>query len=225
MTPGSEPIDRSGSQAVLIGVSTYHDPAFPPIPAAANSLREMQRILVDPRLCVWPADQVTTIRDPVDWRPLLTKLRRLARDTTGALMLYFVGHGTMTPASELVLAVTDTIADDADVTGLVYSWVRAALEESPAKVKAVILDCCYSGRAIAARTVDVLGEEEYLADRVDVRGTYTLTAADRQAHAGRHDTCTAFTGAFVDLVRDGIPGGPPVLTFSDLYPCLQKRPT
>jgi hypothetical protein len=219
MALGTDRIDRSGSHAVLIGVSTYQDPSFPPVPAAGNSLRGMHRMLVDEELGGWSSDQVTPISDPVDCRRVMSDLRRLAQDTSGVLLLYFVGHGTVTENGDLVLAVSDTIADEPDVTGLEYSKIRSVLRGSPAKVKAVVLDCCYSGRII-----DVLaGDGQFLADSTDITGAYTLTAADRTAHAGQAGACTAFTGELLDLIRTGIAGGPPVLTFAELYPHLRRR--
>ncbi|SFF91488.1 translation initiation factor eIF2A [Actinacidiphila alni] len=167
----------------------------------------------------WPQDRVTSLSNPVDCRRVISDLRRIAQDTDGVLLVYFVGHGTVSTNGELVLAVTDTVADEADVTGLEYSKIRTALLGSPAKVKAVVLDCCYSGRAI-----DVLaGDEQFLADSTDIRGTYTLTAADHVAHAGRPGACTAFTRELLDLIGTGIAGAPPVLTFADLYPHLRRN--
>ncbi|MEW2306905.1 caspase family protein, partial [Streptomyces sp. NPDC006655] len=118
-------------------------------------------MLVDEELGGWPDDQVTAIPDPVDCRRVMSDLRRHAQNTNGVLLLYFVGHGTVTTNGELVLAVSDTIADEPDVTGLEYSKIRSVLRDSPARVKAVVLDCCYSGRAI-----DVLaGDQQHLAVR------------------------------------------------------------
>ncbi|WP_149830497.1 caspase, EACC1-associated type [Streptomyces tailanensis] len=219
MTPGTEPIDRSGSRALLIGVSTYQDPDFPSVPAAGNSLQGMRQMLVDEELGGWSNDQVLPIPDPVDCRRVMSDLRRHAQNTSGVLLLYFVGHGTVTENGDLVLAVSDTIADEPDVTGLEYSKIRSVLRGSPAKVKAVVLDCCYSGRVI-----DVLGGDgQHLADITAIQGAYTLTAADLAAHAGKADTCTAFTGELLDLIGAGVAGGPPVLTFADLYPHLRQR--
>ncbi|MGW3956387.1 caspase, EACC1-associated type [Streptomyces sp. NPDC004752] len=219
MTPRPDRINRSGSRAVLIGVSKYQDPSFPPVPSAEKSLRGLHQMLVNEESGGWPQDRVTCIPDPVDCRRVISDLRHLAQETYGVLLVYFVGHGTVTANGDLVLAVTDTIAEEADVTGLEYSKIRSALLGSPAKVKAVVLDCCYSGRAI-----DILaGDGNFLADSTDIRGTYTLTAADRVAHAGQAGACTAFTGELLDLISTGIAGGPPVLTFAELYPHLRRR--
>lgn len=220
----SEPLRAPEGHAVLIGISNYGDPEFPPIPAAANSLNGMLALLTDPQLCGWRPDQVTVIRDARDSARLAQQLRRVARATSGPLLIYYVGHGTAISTGELCLILADTDGEDADLTGLEYTKVKRILLESPASVKVVILDCCYSGRAIEA-----LGsaEADQLARLSDVRGVYTLTAADSLAHVVSPDlqatSPTSFTGQLLALVRAGLPGGPEQLTLADLYPHLRQQ--
>jgi hypothetical protein len=219
MKPAADPLDRAGSRAILIGTANYADTRVLPRPSARTSLHAMHRMLVDARFGGWRYDQVTAIEDPTDCRRLAQDIRRIAKGTTGALLVYFVGHGILAPTGELILLLTDTDSDYADVTGLEFTRIRDALLDSPAQVKIIILDCCYAGRAIntLASTADGL------VDNTEVRGAYTLTAADRAAHAGQPDGCTSFTGQFLDLISTGVPGAPQVLTFADLYPHLRHR--
>ncbi|MGW4639274.1 caspase, EACC1-associated type [Sphaerisporangium sp. NPDC004334] len=216
----AEPADHSRSQALLIGTSVYDDTWFPSLPAVANSLREMRTILTDLSLCGWPLERTVVIEDPVDVRKVVQRLRRVARATTDVLLVYFAGHGTITPRGQLCMVFKDTDSDDVDITGLEFERLRSALLESPAHTKIVILDCCYSGRAIEALAGNV-------ADSTDTRGVYTLTASDHTAHvvALEHqgDRATSFTQELVDLVRSGIPGGPDRLTLSDIYFHLRRR--
>ncbi|WP_433436022.1 cell division protein CrgA [Nonomuraea sp. CA-141351] len=216
-----DPPDRSRSRAVLIGTAYYQDSSFPRLPAAANSLHGMYDILTDPSLGGWPADRVTMIEDPVDAPKLVQTLRRLARDVEDVLLLYFVGHGTILPNGHLCLTLSDTDADDPDVTGLEYERVRRLLLDHPAHVRMVILDCCYAGRAITALS------GSGVADYTDVRGAYTLTASDLTARVPPLDeqafSLTAFTGELVDLVRTGIPGEASLLTLNTIYSHLRRR--
>ena len=213
--------DYSGSRAVLIGTATYHDPEFPPLPAAANSLTGMRQILTDPALCGWPHERITVVKDPTDAPRLVQTLRRLARDADGVLLLYFVGHGVILRQGRLCLVLADTDAEDPDITGLEYQRVREALLDSPARLKVVILDCCYSGRAIEALS----GSD--VASSTDIRGVYTLTASDHTAHvpplAQQSRATTSFTGELLDLIRTGIPAGPELLTLDTIYSHLRHR--
>jgi WD40 repeat protein len=213
--------DYSGSRAALIGTATYHDPEFPPLPAAANSLTGMRQILTDPALCGWPHERITVVKDPTDAPRLVQTLRRLARDADGVLLLYFVGHGVILRQGRLCLVLADTDAEDPDITGLEYQRVREALLDSPARLKVVILDCCYSGRAIEALS----GSD--VASSTDIRGVYTLTASDHTAHvpplAQQSRATTSFTGELLDLIRTGIPAGPELLTLDTIYSHLRHR--
>lgn len=214
--------DYSRSRAILIGTSTYQDPLFPPLPAVANSLRGLQDVLTDPGLCGWPTDRTTVLEDPTDVRRLTQTLRRLVRDTEDVLFVYFAGHGTIVRRGQLCLVVADTDASDPDITGLEFERVREALLDSPAQTKIVILDCCYSGRAI-----ETMSGADAVADGTDTRGVYTLTASDHTAHVVALDeqagAYTSFTGELLDLVRAGIANGPPRLPLNLVYLHLRRR--
>src|SRR5579859_5612375 len=117
----------SRSRAVLIGTAAYQDAGFLQLPAAANSLAGVQQVLTDPGLCGWLPDQVTVMENPTDARRVVQALRQLARGTKGVLLIYFVGHGVMLPSGRLCLTLSDTVAEDPDITGLEYDRVREAL--------------------------------------------------------------------------------------------------
>jgi hypothetical protein len=212
------------SRAALIGVAAYDDASFTPVPAARNSLAGMRALLTDPALCGWPDGDVSVIEDPRQPGRLARQIRELGRDAAGVLLVYYAGHGQLTARGELCLTVTDTVATDPDYTGVPFGWIRDALRESPARVKVIILDCCYAGQAIEA-----LGQPDGIPDLTHVKGAYTLTATarNRTAHVsppGEQDAaCTSFTAELIALARSGIPGGPAGLTLSALYPHLRRR--
>lgn len=212
------PIDR----ALLIGVRRYQDERFPSIEGARHSLEGMRRMLIDPGAAGWPRECVTARLDPVDSRQVITEIREAAETTTGTLLLYFVGHGAILPTGKVALAVTDTRRSQVDVTGVDYDYVRDALHRSPAQVKIVILDCCHSGRALEG-----LSSGEF-AEQTEIRGTYSLAAAMAVAHVPppreqRAGARTSFTGELLDLIVEGVPGGPRQLGLDDLYRHLLPR--
>ncbi|MFJ8628878.1 caspase family protein [Kitasatospora sp. NPDC093550] len=222
MTDQPGPPDFATSRAILIGTGTYQRSGFQPLPAALNSLTAVRQVLTDPRLCGWPPDRITAIPDPSDIRELLPQLRELARETRGVLLLYYVGHGVILPRGQLCLTLTDTNPDHPDAGGLVYDRVREVFLDSPAKVKVVVLDCCYSGRAIEA-----LAAGADPAGAAHIRGAYILVASDRAAHvvplSEQAEATTSFTGTLLELIREGMPGGPVWLTLGALYPHLRDR--
>jgi hypothetical protein len=217
----------AGSRAMLIGVSAYEYAEFPPIRAARNSLQAMQSLLGDPALGGWPPELITVIANPISAEDLAVRVADFAENTTGVLLLYYVGHGVLSPRGELCLTVTSTRPNRPKITGLPWETVAGELHTSPARPRLVILDCCFAGQAIEALGAD--SDNQGLADITHVDGVYTLTATtrNRTAHvppAGEQDTaCTSFTGELWDLVRSGIRGKPAQLTFSDIYPELRQR--
>ncbi|MEU8545690.1 caspase family protein [Streptomyces roseoverticillatus] len=214
------------SLAILIGVSQYRDrEKLPPVIAARNSLNEMKAILEDPALCNWRGE-IKIIHNPTSPIELPLQVAELAADTTGVLLIYYVGHGMLSDQGRLCLTVTSTMADRPAITGVPWDHFADALRTSPARLRIAILDCCFAGQAIEA----LAGESGLtMADVAHIEGVYTLTATtrNRTAHVPppeqQGNACTSFTGELINLVRTGLPYGPPLLTLGDIYPALRQR--
>ena len=222
----TEPKSGEESRAILIGVSAYEDEEFPPIRAARNSLTAMRRVLADPELCGWKPEEIIVINNPHSASDLAVQVTNLARATDGVLMIYYVGHGTLSGRGELCLTVTTTQSDHPKITGLSWNHVADALRESPARMRCAILDCCFAGQAIEAMAGEA---NEAVADITHVEGVYTLTATtrNRTAHVpppNQQDTAsTSFTGELIELIMSGIPQGPASLTLGVIYRHLRTR--
>ncbi|MFB7552775.1 hypothetical protein [Streptomyces sp. NPDC056154] len=222
-----EPVIPPGSRAVLIGVPRYEkDAGYQSYTAVGNSVEGMYQLLVESGLCGWREEQVEKIVNPANAGQLMGRLRQLAAETTGVLLLYFVGHGQPSEhTGELCLAIADTDHANPDATGLEYAKIKRTLHSgTPAVTRIAILDCCYSGRVIGLGADD---DGTQLADLSDCAGVYTLTAADERAHVppdGEGHLRTAFTGELLDLLtRDGVPGGPDGLALGAIFPHLRHR--
>ncbi|MFC6935120.1 hypothetical protein ACFQHO_35570 [Actinomadura yumaensis] len=190
------------------------------MPAALNSLNGIEAMLIDPRLGGWPRDRVIKIADPENPGELLKRMHRLTDALDGVLLLYYAGHGFITSKGELALGVGAVDFDYPGATGVEYPKVRDVLIECGARVKIVILDCCYSGRATHALTADVVSGTE-------TQGVYTLAAADGPARVAdlprQVHTTTAFTGELLSLISEGLPDGEPWLTPEALFGPLKSR--
>ncbi|KDN82163.1 hypothetical protein KCH_60750 [Kitasatospora cheerisanensis KCTC 2395] len=208
---------------MLIGVAEYEHPDFPPVPAARNSVRAMSALLRDPELCGWQDHQLTVIEDVSSGAELAGRVADVAERATGTLLLYYSGHGMLTPSGDLCLVMPGTRPDRPTITGLPWGNLAEAMRLSPARSRITILDSCFAGRAIEVLTP----EAQALADLAEVEGVYTLTATtrNRTAHvpplAEQLDRPTTFTGQLCDLIRTGIPGKPEQLTLNDIYPALR----
>ncbi|WP_326756836.1 caspase family protein [Streptomyces hirsutus] len=203
--------DPGASRAVLIGTSHYDH--LEQLPAVSNNLIALADLLSGPLSLRLPAPHVTVVEDPPDPGSVMDPLRQAAAEATDTLLVYYAGHGLIDPHGALTLALPRTQPGHIE-TSLNYDWLRHILLNSPAQRHIVLLDCCYSGLALGR-----MSAPQELADQAAVEGTFLLAASaeTRTALAPVGDTHTAFTGALLDTLRHGIPGGPPLLDLETVY--------
>jgi len=209
--------DPDRSRVVLIGTSKYEDKKnLPDLPEVQRSVTDLAAALTDPADGLVPPGNCLVLVDEGDLRLIGRKLRAAAAQAEDLFLVYFAGHGLVGGRRhDLYLALPDSEWGDPAFNSLKYDDLRSAILDSPAKNKLTILDCCFSGRAV---TEAQAGELEILG-QIEINGTYVLTAAHRDevalvVHGEEH---TAFTGRLLRLLREGIVGGPLLLTIDDLY--------
>ncbi|MET7426446.1 DNA translocase FtsK [Dactylosporangium sp. NPDC005555] len=209
--------DRARSSALLIGTSAYSAANLPDLPAVRNNLQGLAAALTDPTHGSVSADKCRIIDQPANPMTIPKALSELARDADDTLIVYYAGHGILGRSTgELFLALPDSDPEYPAFSALRYDDLRnlmVADGDVHARNRVVILDCCYSGRAIASMSDTQVG------GLVDIEGTYVLTATarTRQALAPAGARYTAFSGALIELLRDGIADGPELLSLTTIY--------
>jgi hypothetical protein len=215
--------DPQRSRLVLIGTSTYEDENLPNLPAVGRSLSGLKEALTDPEHGVVPAAHCDVLADEGDIRLIGRRLRSAASQAEDLLLVYYAGHGlTAGRRHELYLALHDTEWEEPEFSALEYDKLRTAVLNSPASTKMIILDCCFSGRALGEAQAD---SATALLAQMDVDGSYVLTSAPRDNVSLVLDgeDYTAFTGRLLGLLREGVPGGPELLTADALYQQLRNK--
>ncbi|MFF4889805.1 caspase family protein [Micromonospora chersina] len=227
MAPKS--MDFSDSRAILIGTSAYRAGfGNVPMPAALNSLKAMQDVLVD--VCGWPESRIEVFPDRAIVDGAFQEIAALIHETSGVLLIYYVGHGQLLADNDLGLALVDTSEHPRArlSTSLRLSQFRQELRyNSDASVKIVILDCCCSGVATKyAQGTSDLAEKVHLAAAIPGEGTYTWTACghaqDTFFEPGEQGL-TYFTKFLVETVRDGIAAKGAELTLADLHGEVERK--
>ena len=131
--------------------------------------------------------------------------------------------GLVSPGGELYLATksTERRPELLAYTALAYTAVRTSLLQSPARSIVVVVDCCFSGKAVG-----VLGAVDgaVAVDLAQVHGGYVLTSAAPEElvlapPGARH---TAFMGELIGLLARGDPDRPPLLTLRHAYQYLKR---
>ncbi|MFC5218637.1 caspase, EACC1-associated type [Streptomyces coerulescens] len=207
--------DPDRSVAVLVGVHRYAH--LDDLPAVARNLDGLAEVLTDPEVWGLPSDRCTVLDQPDSAQEVLDTVREAAHRAKDTLLVYFAGHGLTDPhTEELYLAMPDTDRER-EYTALRYEYLRRSVLDlrADARRTVVILDCCYSGRALIGR----MSASDYVADRAMVEGTCLLTASaeTRPALSPRGETHTAFTGELITALREGIPEGPDPIDMDALY--------
>ncbi|MFF2073275.1 hypothetical protein ACFVXG_00790 [Kitasatospora sp. NPDC058162] len=228
MTPGASgglprtALASPGSRALLVGTG-QHAPGsrLPDVPAVAATVREVGRVLVE--TCgLRPENLLTPLIDPRDPIEFGNAVVAAAREAEDVLLVYYVGHGLVSPGNELYLATaaTDDVAEGLAFKALPYQALREAFSNCRAGSIIVVLDCCFAGRARGSFGTAASDGFALAA----LGGTYLLTSAsrDEQALSLPDQPYTAFTGELLRYLREGEPGGPAELTLEAGYRHLRR---
>ena len=139
--------------ALVIGVGTYQDKAFPALKWAEKDALEVGRILADPEYGGF--DRVVRLTGPeeVQRDRILAELVSLQRDLRrqDTLVVYASSHGTMTLDAQgephLYLVAADTRPNDLRGSAIELAELQRFFSVLRAERKALILDACYNGEA------------------------------------------------------------------------------
>lgn len=215
--------DPQRSRLVLIGTSKYEDDNLPDLPAVDRGIRDLKTMFTDPVYGLVPEEHCDVLADEGDLRLIGRRLRAAASHAEDLLLVYFAGHGLVAGRRhELYLALRDTEWEEPEFSALEYDKLRNAVLNSPAATKVIVLDCCFSGRVLTGSMADPATE---LISQAEVDGSYVLASAHGNdvAIILPDEDHTAFTGRLLGLLRDGVPGGPELLTVDALYRQLRAK--
>ena len=200
------------SRAILLGASSYDSAGLPDVPAVVDTVNDLRKALIE--RCGMARESISDLRDRHDANQVMAAVAREARHAEGILLIHYVGHGLTGRHGELYLSVRDTDPEPElgrrEQTAIPYREIVRHLGESRALAIVVILDCCFSGRALPRSDAADHG----LAMPAGRRGGGVITSAAREEHAIARAgaTHTAFTGQLLALLTEGDSAGPELLT-------------
>ena len=218
-------VDPARSRVVLVGTSAYDgvDPMLPDVPVVANNIVDLAAVLTDPYLGGFDAAHCVVAPPGAGVAEVGDLLVQAAGEAEDLLLFYYCGHGLLSPRRrELFLTLAGTRPDRLAFTALPFDAIRDACLESRATSRVVIIDSCFSGRAIGETLA--VDDQEVLGQLV-VNGTYTLTSApaNRTALILPGERHTAFTARLIALLRSGSPQAGDMISLGDIYRHLHAR--
>ncbi|WP_051838263.1 caspase, EACC1-associated type [Streptomyces sp. NRRL WC-3742] len=215
--------DASCSWAVLIGAAHYsHQDGLADVPSIENNVLDFRKVLTDGQPGAFAPERCLTVLDPRQPKDLGRPLLKAAAAAEDVLLVYYSGHGlTGSRKGELYLALTDTERAMPSLTACPLDVIREAFQTSPARLRVLILDCCFSGRAVAG---GLAGSAPPVAEQLEIAGAYTLVSSppNSPSHFEEGKRHTAFTGELLRALRDGVEGsGPEGVSLGALFPHLR----
>ncbi|GIF23566.1 Mg-chelatase subunit ChlD [Actinoplanes tereljensis] len=207
----------SRAEVLLCGTGTHkRGSRLANIPSVKTTLTDLAEVLTE--RC--GARKPTVLIDPKNLSELGAAITTATHRADEVLIVYYVGHGMVDAEGTLHLAAAESDPRQESIghTTLSYATVRRYVRESPAALKIVILDCCYSGIAVGN-----LGSADDIEQRTGIKGAYVLTSAGDEASiappGARH---TAFSGELIKLLESGDPAGGPEITLDSMYAYLDR---
>ncbi|MEU0568770.1 AAA family ATPase [Nonomuraea sp. NPDC005983] len=204
---------------LLVGTGTHLPGSrLPDVPAIPGTLADLADTLVE--RCNAARDRIRIVVDPENNGEFGDALQSLAERASDVLLVCFAGHGLLTDRGVLHLATRESGRHRRhEYTAWPYEYLRQFVLDSPARVKIVILDCCFSGRAVGS-----LSDPEGIAELTEIAGAFVLTSAGRDelALAPRNAEHTAFFGALIRLLVHGDLVGPEFLTLNHVFRYLSR---
>jgi 1,4-alpha-glucan branching enzyme len=208
-----------GTRVLLIGTSRYDNAELHDLPAVARNLGGLRERLL--ALGV-ERTQIRTLAEPESALDVGEALQEAAEQAEEVLLVYYSGHGILDDEQRLHLAVARSRPDYVVLTSFPFDEVRRRVYYSPAACRVVVLDCCYSGRALEAAMADT---GAIVKEETAVLGAYTLTSSSATeaslAPPGAH--YTAFTGHLLDVLAGQGRLGAGGLTLRQLDTEVQRR--
>ncbi|WP_344519412.1 caspase family protein, partial [Paractinoplanes durhamensis] len=219
-TPSEDPPrrlpDPLRSRAVLVGPAEYQH--LSPLASISANVHRLRELLTDETVWGLPESHCVTLTDAASSDDVHRALLAAGREAEDTLVFYFAGHGFLQHTSARLFLALGNAETDSTLGAIEYDRIKEAVLSSECPSKVVILDCCYAGNATLA------GPNEF-ADQTVVDGTYLLTSCGENSLSVSPpgEQYTAFTGALVRLLDEGIPGRPDLLSTADVYWWLRNE--
>lgn len=203
------------SRALFIGVDTFEH--LEDLPAVGRNLSTLVNLFAEE---VWGlgAEHSVQLLNPSSLREVDEAVFRTAEAASDTLLVYYAGHGLLDRKGQLYLAMPGSDERFVHSTALPYDWVRMGLAASSAQRCIVILDCCFSARAMGLQS-----SPSTMIELAEAEGTYVIAAAAENAVAlaPPGEAYTAFTGALVSVLSDGVADASKLLDLNTVFTALK----
>ncbi|HZA17406.1 MAG TPA: hypothetical protein VE645_11045 [Pseudonocardiaceae bacterium] len=135
---------------MLLGTSEYRSPDLPGIPAVQRNLASLRAVLTDGTNAAFSSspDVCVVRRNPRSVDEFMQDLSNGCAAASDVLFVYYAGHGVLDSRMRLNLALRGTNPNRPEGNAVPLQMVKEQVEMARARVRVLVLDCCFSGQAL-----------------------------------------------------------------------------
>jgi hypothetical protein len=219
---------RTGRErALVIGVSDY-PPPIPKLPAVANDVREMARLLGSDK-GQFPAGNVRCLAESeATQNAVLEAIESTfsAVQPDDAVFAYMAGHGAVV-GGQYYFVAHDTSVKDIATNGVPLTRIKSAFDASPSQRAFLWLDFCHSGGIITRDLGVEPDDREVISRTLEVaqgQGKLIVAACTPTQYA--YESAGVGHGLFTDALLKGLKGeaaNKGEVTVNSLYDYIDRQ--
>ncbi|MFI2781473.1 caspase, EACC1-associated type [Streptomyces sp. ALB3] len=213
------------SRAVLFGVHEFGE--LSQLSGVRHNIPALRDLLTSDDVGALAEKDCTVVPPDGTQQQLLDTLHDAAEEATDLLLFYYAGHGHFGGRDRSFFLATQSSSGRRPYHSVKYSDIRDLVAGSQAQRKVVVIDCCFSGRALPM-------SDEHTPTQLDmeITGACVLTSAADTERSLCLPEGSVFTLELTALLRDGLQGELtgarkgehlPDLTMTDVFNALNTR--
>ncbi|MFJ8715359.1 caspase family protein [Streptomyces violaceus] len=188
------------SRAVFFGVHDFE--GFPKLEGVRKNIPALRAQLTDPEMEAIHWEDCNVLPADSSRETFMAAVHTASEAASDLLLVYYAGHGHYSRDGQDLLLATKRSSHNQDFYSVEYRTVRRFVEESQARRKVVIIDCCYSGMAVRMGSGDPGEEDTALA----IKGACVLTSAAETEQSLCLPEGSVFTLELVKVLKHGLTG-------------------
>ena len=234
---------------ILLGASAWpNSPGFQASEAFVHAAQRFRNYLLDPQgfglTTANLLDQFNAETSSSDQLELLgsfleqrMQALKTASQAARDVLVYFVGHGGFAgPSADFYLLLRRSNASSLRASGMAIDALAEVLREKARQLRRYLfLDCCFAAAAFRAfqggpdqtaitKTLDAFAVQAR-SSGFPRRGTVLLCSSDQKSPSLLlpDESCTMFSYALLDVLKNGDPHRPPQLSLRDIKELAEDR--
>ncbi|CAL9454191.1 caspase family protein [Streptomyces sp. Tu 3180] len=213
------------SRAVLFGVHDFSE--LTRLDGVRHNVPALRELLTSADIGGLAEEDCTVVPHDGTQQQLLDALHDAAQEATDLLLVYYAGHGHFGGRDRSFLLATRDSSGRRPYHSVKYNDIRDLVSGSAARRKVVVIDCCFSGRALS-----MADEQTPTQLDMEITGACVLTSAAETERSLCLPDGSVFTLELTRLLREGLSGEltggrrgehMPDLTMTDVFNTLHLR--